>query len=101
MKIVFQDDAVERFIAPRTMGAAGASDNKDKFGYLAYRELKMRGYTLYPINSSGKTIDRDKCLHSVFDLPPEVNNLLIILPSALKEGTFYPEDSVTMDHTMR
>jgi hypothetical protein len=46
MKIVFQDDVIERFIDPHTMGVAGASDNKDKFGYLAYRELKMRGYTL-------------------------------------------------------
>ncbi len=58
MKIVFHDDVIDKFIVQRTMGIVGASDNEDKFGYLAYRELKRRGYTLYPVNNI-KTIKID------------------------------------------
>ncbi|HUN53969.1 MAG TPA: CoA-binding protein [Smithella sp.] len=85
MITIFPEDAIDNFIAPRVMGVAGVSDNRKKFGYLAYIELKRRGYTLYPLNRSGKTIDGDICLSNVLELPPEVKNLLIILPPVLTE----------------
>lgn len=79
-------DSIEKFIAPRIMGVVGATDSAGKFGYLAYRELKGRGYTLYPVNISRRTIDGDKCFPSVLDLPPEVKNILVILPPAGTEN---------------
>ena len=73
-------DLINKFIKPRTIGVVGATENAGKFGYLAYRELKRRGYRLYPVNTYRETIDGDKCFRSVFALPQEVKNILIILP---------------------
>ena len=73
-------DLINKFIKPRTIGVVGATDNAGKFGYLAYRELKRRGYRLYPVHTYRETIDGDKCFRSVFELPQEVKNILIILP---------------------
>jgi len=85
MKISMKD-SIKKFIAPRIMGVVGASDNPKKFGYLAYRELKKRGYTLYPVNTARTTIDGDTCFHSVHDLPPEVVHLLVVLPPQSTEN---------------
>ncbi|PKL38211.1 MAG: CoA-binding protein [Spirochaetae bacterium HGW-Spirochaetae-1] len=78
-------DLINKFIAPRVIGVVGATESAGKFGCLAYRELKRRGYKLYPVNTSRKTIDGDNCFRSVFDLPPEVKNILIILPPVSTE----------------
>lgn len=75
-------DSINKFIAPRIMGVVGASDNPEKFGYLAYRELKKRGYKLYPVNNFRRTIDGDTCFHSVHDLPKDVIHILVVLPPA-------------------
>jgi len=76
---------IDKFIVSRIMGLVGATDNPGKFGYLAYRELKRRGYAVYPVNSSRETIGGDRCFHSVLELPSEVKNLLIVLPPVRTE----------------
>jgi len=76
-------ESINRFIKPRSIAVLGASDNYNKFGYTAYRELKERGYSLYPISSFRKTIDGDFCFNSINELPQGVENLLIILPPEL------------------
>jgi uncharacterized protein len=79
-------DVIDKFIAPRIMGVVGASDSAGKFGYLAYRELKRRGYTLYPVNSFRRTIDGDRCFRSALELPQEVKNILVVLPPVRTEN---------------
>jgi predicted CoA-binding protein len=78
-------DDIEKFISPRIIGIIGASDNPEKFGCLACRELTRRGYTVYTVNNSRKTIDGNSCFQSVHDLPSGVTNLLVILPPAHTE----------------
>ena len=62
------------------MAVAGASNKEGKFGYLAYRELKARGFTLCPVHPSSVTVDGDRCYAAVGDIPGTIDSLLVILP---------------------
>jgi uncharacterized protein len=77
--------SIDKFITSRTVGVIGASNSRGKFGYTAYRELKRRGYTLYPVSISTGSVDGDRCFRNVRELPAEVENLLIILPPGSTE----------------
>jgi hypothetical protein len=56
-----------------------------KFGNQAYRELKAKGYCLYPIHPHADMIEGDRCYPSLSALPEPVGGLLIVVPPAETE----------------
>ena len=77
--------AVEDFIAQRTLAVVGASRKGRKFGNLAYRGLKMKGFRLLPVNPNAETIEGDRCYPSLSALPERVEGVLIVVPPAETE----------------
>jgi hypothetical protein len=53
----------------RTIAVVGVSRKKIKFGASAFRELKKRGYDVYPVHHSMDDLDGVKCYQSVASLP--------------------------------
>ncbi|MDH7498701.1 MAG: CoA-binding protein, partial [Syntrophomonadaceae bacterium] len=72
--------AVDAFIAGRTLAVAGASADPRKFGNLAYRELKKKGYRVLAVNPRGGKVDGDPVYRSLAELPLPVDGLLIVVP---------------------
>lgn len=65
---------------PHTVIAVvGASDNPQKFGYRIYRDLKRKGYKVYPVNPNRATVDGDHAYPELVDLPerPQLVNLVV------------------------
>ena len=101
--------AIDEFMALKKLAVAGASRNVNKFGYRVYRELKDKGYTVYPINPNAETIDDAPCYASVTALPERPDGLILVTPPAqsaalvreavqagithvwLQQGAFTPE----------
>jgi hypothetical protein len=71
---------IQDFLAPRKMAMAGVSRNPKKFGGAIFKELKEKGFELYPINPNAEEIQGVKCYKSVGDLPAEVEHLFIVTP---------------------
>ncbi len=71
---------IQKFLEPRKMAVAGASRNPKKFGGAVLKELKEKGFTLYPVNPNAEEIQGLKCFKSVLDLPDDVNHLFIVTP---------------------
>ncbi len=42
-----------------TVAVAGATDNPSKYGAVIYRDLKLKGFTVYPVNPNRSTVDGD------------------------------------------
>ena len=72
--------AVEGFLAQKDLAVVGVSRSGKKFGNAAYRELKEKGYNLFPIHPEADELEGDKCYPSFQDLPALVGGALIILP---------------------
>lgn len=69
---------INNFLAPRKMAMAGVSRNPKKFGGAIFKELREKGFELYPINPNADEIQGVKCYRSVDDLPADVEHLFIV-----------------------
>ncbi|MFW5822855.1 MAG: CoA-binding protein [Tangfeifania sp.] len=73
---------IQQFLAPKKMAIAGVSRNPKKFGGSVFRELKEKGFELFPINQNADEIQGIKCYKSVSDLPEDIKHLFIVTPKA-------------------
>ena len=64
----------------------GASDNPTKYGNRIYRDLKAKGFTVYPVNPTQDTIDGDPSYGDLGDLPetPDLVNFVVPPPRTLR-----------------
>jgi hypothetical protein len=69
---------IKQFLAPKKFAIAGVSRNEKKFGGAIFKELREKGFELFPINPNATEIQGVKCYQSVNELPGEVNHLLVV-----------------------
>ena len=64
----------------------GATDNPAKYGNRIYRDLKGKGYRVYPVNPTRDTIDGDTAYADLADLPetPDIVNYVVPPPRTLR-----------------
>jgi len=78
-------NTIQAFIDQKRVAIAGASNNKDNFGNSLLKELAKKDYELYPVNPKCEEIEGRTCVPSVKELPAEVENLILAVPSSLTE----------------
>jgi hypothetical protein len=79
--------AVEEFIGLPAMAIVGVSRGGKKFGNIAYRELKSKGYRLHIVHPEAETIEGAPCFRSLADLPEPVGGVLVVVPPNQAEET--------------
>jgi len=73
---------IEQFLSSRKIAIAGVSRDPKKFGAVVMKELRQKGFDVYPINPNCEVIHGDPCFPSVTALPPDIRNLLVLTPKA-------------------
>jgi len=76
---------VERFTAGKKIAVVGVSRNGKKFGNAAYKELKLKGYEVFPVNPNMDDLNGDKCYPDLKSLPETVDGVLCVVPPAQTE----------------
>ncbi len=76
---------VNDFISQRSLAVVGVSRRGQKFGNMAYRELKKSGYKLYPIHPTAETLEGDRAYKDFASLPEPVGGVLVVVPPAQTE----------------
>jgi len=76
---------VNDFISQKTLAIVGVSRGGQKFGNMAYRELKAKGYKLYPIHPTADTLEGDRAYPDFKSMPEKVGGVLVIVPPAQTE----------------
>lgn len=71
---------IDEFLASRKIALAGVSRNPKKFGGAALKELREKGFEVYPIHPVAEEIDGVKCFHSVTEIPADVKHLVSMVP---------------------
>lgn len=74
------NQAIQDFIDGKRIALVGASRSEKKFGNMAYKELKQRGYQVFAINPSANEIDGDPCYPNLAALPGKVDGIVITVP---------------------
>jgi len=52
-----------------SIAVVGATDNSSKYGHVIYRDLKHKGFTVYPVNPQRTSVDGDPAFPNVGDIP--------------------------------
>ena len=62
-----------------TLAIVGATDNPAKYGYVIYRDLKRKGFTVFPVNRNRQTVDGDTAFRALAEIPeaPSVVNVVV------------------------
>jgi uncharacterized protein len=71
--------AVNDFVGQQAIAVVGVSRQPKKFGTYAYKELKKRGYRVFPVNPQAESIEGDRCYPSLAALPEPVGGVLIVV----------------------
>ncbi len=76
---------VEEFLTQKKIAVVGVSRKKTKFGNAIYKELKLKGYKVFPINPHINVYEKDTCYPDLLSLPEKVDGVVINVPPAQTE----------------
>jgi len=66
---------------PQTsVAVVGATDDPHKYGAVIYRDLKQKGFPVFPVNPNRRTVDGDPCFATLADLPETPTIVNIVVP---------------------
>ena len=71
---------VKTFLSKKRIAIAGVSRSGNKFGNMAAKELKKKGYEIYPVNPEADEIQGEKCYRSIAAIETAPEGALIITP---------------------
>ena len=63
-----------------TVAVVGATDNPSKYGRIIYRDLKRKGYSVFPVNPNRSTVDGDRAYDQLQDLVQKPSIVNIVVP---------------------
>ncbi len=63
-----------------TIAIVGATENPSKYGYVIYKDLKLKGLTVYPVNPNRSSVDGDKVFKRLEDIPERPTIVNIVVP---------------------
>ena len=77
--------AVTSFLHNKSIAVAGVSRDKKKFGYVAYKELKNKGYKVFPVNPNVAEIDSEECYPNLSSIKEKLDGVLLVVPPRQSE----------------
>ena len=78
-------DIIKEFIAQRRFAVIGATDKPKKYGNQVFKNLRNRGYEVYPVNPRLDELDGIKCYPSLTDIPVKVDVVDFVVPPKVTE----------------
>jgi predicted CoA-binding protein len=69
-----------------TVAVVGATDDTHKYGSVIYRDLKRKGFEVYPVNPFRDTVDGDRSYQALIDLPVKPTIVNIVVPPEVTLG---------------
>ncbi|MDX2430996.1 MAG: CoA-binding protein, partial [Bacteroides sp.] len=73
------------FNKDKNVAIVGASPNKENFGRYLIKELGKKEYNAIPVNPKYDNVEGINTVPTVKDLPKEVTNVILAVPSSLTE----------------
>ncbi|MDD5037755.1 MAG: CoA-binding protein [Dehalococcoidales bacterium] len=79
-------DLIEEFMSQRKFAVVGATNDVRKFGNQIVKNLKSRGYEVYPVNPNLKELEGLTCYANLSDIPDKVDVVdFVVWPGVTRE----------------
>jgi predicted CoA-binding protein len=76
---------IQTFVSQKTLAVVGMSRAPQSFSANAAKELRAKGYRLFPVNPNVAEIQGEKCYPSLASLPEKVSGALFLTPPSATE----------------
>jgi predicted CoA-binding protein len=76
---------VNDFLAQKKVAVVGVSRGGKKFGNAILKDLKLKGYRVFPINPNAESIDGEPCYPELSVLPERPDGVITVVPPAVTE----------------
>ncbi len=78
-------ELIEEFMKQKRFAVIGASDNEGKYGNRIVKNLKDRGYEVFPVNPRLKEVEGLACYAALSEIPCMVDVVDFVVPPAVTE----------------
>jgi predicted CoA-binding protein len=78
-------ELIKDFMGQKKFAVIGATDNPEKYGNRIVKNLKGRGYEVYPVNPKLKQLEGLNCYPSLADVPVKVDVVDFVEPPEVTE----------------
>jgi len=78
-------EVIEDFLAQKRIAMVGVSRQMKDFSVLLFKELRLRGYDVVPINPHASEILGQRCFARVQDIRPPVDTALLMTSPSVTE----------------
>ena len=78
-------DTIKEFMDQKKFAVVGATDNPEKYGNTIFKNLKDRGYEVYPVNPKLEEIEGIPVYHSLSEIPVAVDVVDFVVPPPVTE----------------
>jgi predicted CoA-binding protein len=79
-------ELIKEFTKQKRFAMVGATDNPEKYGNQIVKNLKGRGYEVYPVNPRLKEVEGLTCYAALADLPVKPDVVDFVVPPSATEG---------------
>jgi predicted CoA-binding protein len=76
---ISRNPRINDFINSKNIALLGASPSGRKFGNYIYKQLRAKGYNLYPVHPQAESIEQDKAYDNIRSLPDGIDAVLIAM----------------------
>ena len=80
-------ELIKDFMEKKRFAVVGATDNPSKYGNRIVKNLKSRGYEVYPVNPRLKQVEGLDCYAGLADIPAPVDVVDFVVPPEATEET--------------
>jgi len=78
-------ELISDFLSQRKLAIVGMSRTKNNFGNAVFKELKTKGYELFPVHPQADAIKGERCWPDFASLPERVGGVVVVVPPAETE----------------
>jgi predicted CoA-binding protein len=78
-------ELIKEFMKQKKFAVVGATDNPQKYGNQVVKNLKSRGYEVYPVNPRLKEVAGFRCYSTLADIPVKVDVVDFVVPPEATE----------------
>lgn len=74
---------IDDFLSQKKIAVLGVSRDGKKFGNVIFRDMKKKGYQVFPINPNTDNVEGEKCYPNLSSLPEKVDGVIVNVPPAV------------------
>ena len=78
-------ELIKEFMSQKRFAVVGATNNTEKYGNQIFKNLKKRGYEVYPVNPNMKEIEGTKCYATISEVPAKIDVVDFVVPPSATE----------------